>query len=476
MKRRLGQNRQLRRTLLLAAALFPLVLLAPVGAWAATLHPVLIVPKTSPGSTPDAFARTADGTLHVAYETNTSWGMSANGIGAISISPSGQVGAAVQALSWSNSDGGGSPNGVPGLAVLGGSLNAVFGPSPNGGPQGPWAISSSDGGSTWSAPADVGSGPPESVGGSVTLQSSNGTPVLATGCCGGLWVQQGFGAGTPAYQLTNNADGCAGNPDSAVDAATGAVVVSWDSCQSPGGPWFQQVAPSEGAALKPPLPSQYGSGIPLIIAGRDSGPGVFAAYPADYGNTTHITLQQYGGGSIPVGSVKNLHANNWGAATGPDGRIWIFWWGQNTKNGKTYVAVTRSNKAVTKFEPIQVFGFNWSILLAMEGDGRLGPLDMLLNGTAAGSSVGGIYWQRFQPELTAHVSIHKLSQTKFSVKVKVTDAGDPVPGATASAKGHHKTTNSNGVAKLILKGSTKTHLKVKVSDAPYRTLKIKVKL
>ena len=277
-------------------------LLAPGGAVGASLHPKLLA-KVGYGTTPIGFARAADGRLHVAFETNTSWGDSASGVGALSITPSGHVGPQVQALSWGGATSG-SPNGIPGLAVMpSGALQAVFGGSPNG-VDGPWGITSTDGGATWSAPANVGSGSMAFGDSNLTLQVSNGTPVLTAGCCGNIVIQRGFGAGSPTYQLTNSGDGAAGNTDSAVDAKSGAVVASWGSNAGSGGIWLQQAAPTVGAAQKAPIPSQYGTGAPLILAGRDSGPGVFAAYPANYGPTTHVRLLRYGGGSVAVGSVN----------------------------------------------------------------------------------------------------------------------------------------------------------------------------
>jgi hypothetical protein len=450
-------------------------LLLPAGALASKkLKATLIAPRTSPAATPDGFARTADGTLHVVYETNTSWGMSANGVGAVSISPAGHVGAQVQALAWGTS--GGSPNGIPGLAVLsGGTLEATFGGSP-GGDDGPWGIGSTDGGATWSAPTNVGSGSMASGDSHVNLENSNGTPVLSAGCCGNIVIQQGFGPGAPTYQLTNSADGAAGNVDSAVDAATGAVVDSWGSNDGSGGLWLQQVAPSEGTAEKAPIPTQYGTGEPLIIAGRDTGPGVFAAYASDYGSTTHIRLLRYGGGSVAVGSVKGLHADVVGDATGPDGRIWVMWYGNI--NGTGIIAVTRSNKAVTRFEPIQRYHFaNWPYLFVLHGDGRLGPLDLLINGTSpAQPLVSGIYYSRIFPELSSTVSVHKTKSGKFKVRVTVTDAGDAVSGAKVSAGGQSKTTNASGKAKLTITGTSGSHVTVKVSDPGYEELQKRVKL
>ena len=464
-------KRRLRPTMMLGLAI---ALTAPAGAAAATLHRTLLA-KVGYGTTPPSFARTADGVMHVAFETNVSWDDSANGVGAVSISPSGHVGPQVQALAWGGT--GGSPNGIPGLAVLpGGTLEATFGGSP-GGDGGPWGISSTDGGATWSAPVDVGSGSMEFGDSYVPLVVSNSTPILGAGCCGGIVIQRGFGTGAPTYLLTNNSDNAAAQTGFAVDAATGAAVAGWNSNAGSGGTWLQQVAPSEGSAEKVPVPSQYGTGTPLIVAGRDSGPGVFVAYPGDYGTTTHLRLLSYGGGSVAVGSVKKLHANTWGVATGNDGRIWALWSG--VVNGKGVTAITRSNKAVTRFEPIQRYGGTWAQLFTLSGDGRLGPLDLLLGGTPAvktGPLVSGIYYARVLPELSASVSTNNLGGGKFRLKVKVTDAGDAVSGAKASAKGQSKTTNSTGTAKLTISGSAGDHVTVTVTDAGYGVLKTRVKL
>lgn len=457
------RRRTLRRALLCGVALG---LLAPAGAGAATLHPKLLA-KAGYNAAPIGFARTADGKLHVAVETNTGWGNSASGVGALAISPSGHVGPEVQALSWA-SPSGGSPNGIPGLAVLpSGVLVATFGGSPSG-VDGPWGITSSDGGATWTAPGNVGSGSMTFADSNVDVAMSKGTPVLAAGCCGNIVIQQGFGPGAPTYQLTNPTDDAAGNTNVAVDGATGAIIAGWDSNAGSGGHWLQQAAPSVGAAQKVPVPAQYGTGTPVTVAGRDSGAGVFTAYPADAGPTTHMRLLRYGGGSVAAGSVKGLRTADWGVATGPDGRIWVAWAGQ--LNGKGVTAVTRSNKAVTRFEPIQVYGYEWAFLFTLSGDGRLGPLDLLFGGEPAAPAVGGIYYERFLPELSATVSAKPLGKGKFKLSSAVTDAGDAVSGATVSAQGTSTKTNSQGKATFTITGSPHQHVTVKVTHSGYRAL------
>ena len=450
-------------------------LVAPNGAVGAGLHPKLLA-KVGYGTVPIGFARSADGRLHVAFETNTNWGDAASGVGALAISPSGNVGAPVQALAWGGGTSG-SPNGIPGLAVMpSGTLQAVFGGSPSG-VDGPWGITSTDGGATWSPPANVGSGSMAFGDSNLTLQVSNGAPVLTAGCCGNIVIQQGFGAGSPTSQLTNASDDAAGNTDSAIDAKTGAVVASWDSNAGSGGIWLQQAAPTVGAAEKAPIPSQYGTGAPLILAGRDAGPGVFAAYAADFGPTTHVRLLRYGGGSVAVGSVNGLHAAVSSAATSLDGRLWVVWAGEI--NGHGITAFTRSNKAVTRFEPIQTGRFTWADLFTLSGDGRLGPLDLLMSGTPdakTGPLVEGIYYARLLPELSATIAASSVGGGKFKLTAKVTDAGDAVSSATVSAKGQSKTTGATGSAKLTISGSAGDHVTVTITHPGYRSLKMSVKL
>ena len=442
-----------------------LSLLVPAGAGAKNaaraLHPVEIA-KGSQFPVAPSFARTADGRLHVAFEENTNWGDGGNGVGYSTVSTSGHLLAEGLAVDWNTA---GPENGIPGLAITpGGTLQAAFGGSPNSGP-GPFVISSSADGASWSGSSDASSGFMEGSNPQVTLQYSHSTPVLTAGCCGGIVVQQGFGNGSPSYLLTNNSDGVAGNVDTAVDAATGAVIAGWDSSAGSGGFWFQQIAPTEGVAQRAPVPSQNGPSYPFIVAGRDTGPGVFAAYPANYANTTQISLLRYGGGSISVGSVKGLHATQVGVATGLDGRIWVMWDGQI--DGKGVTAITRSNKAVTRFEPIQKYHYTWAGGITLSGDGRLGPLDLLIDGTPFGSSTQGIYDARALPVLSVSVSAKSLGGGNFKLDVNVNDAGDPVSGATASAHGQSTTTNATGEAKFTVSGSPGKHLKVTITATNY---------
>src|SRR3954447_8484239 len=440
------------------AAVLPILLLlaaCPAAPAAVKFTRVNAIPG---GVDPDtAMARTPDGTLHLAYET-TAQRNGTDGVAARSISAGGSLGQEVQALS-------GWQAGLPGLVSLpGGQLEAVFGAiSPNNVPS-IWGISSSDGGANWTAPTDVRSGPNEAqaYGAQITAKMSGSTPVLTVPQAGNLIIQQGLGPNTPTFQLnTTPADSPAVDVDSAVDAATGEVVASWQSLASPLGLFLQGAAPTVGSPQ--PAPGQHHSA--LVIAGRDAGPGVFGSYSTD---NKHVRLLRYGGGTVAVGSRKGVAANVLGVATGLNGRMWALW------GDDSGLALTRSKKAVTKFEPIQHIKHVVASIYRLAGDGRLGPLDLFVDEIPDASPIqpAGSFWARVLPVLSASLSVNKAHK----LAVKVTDAGDDVSGATVAAAGKKATTNGSGVATLTLPKSASGHVPVTISAAGYRTLKRAVKI
>ena len=407
-----------------------------------------------------AMVRTADGTLHLVYQTAVP-GPAPNGIAARSISAAGVLGSQTQALLWGTSR--------PGLTLLpNGALFSMFGatsPAP-GLVSSLWGIESSDGGATWSAPSQIASGLLEDLayGGDITAQLSGATPVLTINVAGGIVVQQGLGLGSPTQQITTSTDNFAGDVDSAIDAASGQVVTSWRSNAGSGGDFLQAAVPTLGTLMK--WPGQLRN--ELVIAGRDSGPGVFGAYTTD---GSHVRLLRYGGGSVAVGKLKGLSANVIGVATGLGGRVWVMW-GQDGLG----IAVTRSNKAVTRFEPIQHLNPGSFTLYRLSGDGRLGPLDLFVDQIPASKTSippAGTFYARLLPELSATVSVKNVKKVD-RLTVKVTDAGDPVAGASISVKGKHATTNSAGSGKLTLSGTGR--VKITITDPGYQALSKTVKL
>jgi hypothetical protein len=415
-----------------------------------------------------AVVRRSDGALQLVFQTFA--GRTLSGLAAMSISKSGTPGPQVQALS-------GWTAGQPGLVQLpGGTLEAVFGAISSGNVSSVWGITSSNGGSSWTAPTDVrGGGSTEALAyaSDITAAMSGTTPVLSLPQAGNIIVQRGLGLGSPSFQLTNTSDGSATDADLAVDAATGEVVAGWQSIAGPNPTdYLQGAVPTVGAAQA--VPGQGRNA--LIPAGRDKGSGVFAAYTSD---GTHVRLLRYGGGSVAVGSLKGVTAKALGTATSVDGRIWVMWGDESGGLG-----VTRSNKAVTRFEPIQRLNPNAFTLARLAGDGRLGPLDLLVDEipNAKGSVPPvGLFYARVLPELSADISSTKVKNKvgkviAFKLTVTVTDAGDSVAGASVAAAGTKKTTNAKGKATLSLPASTSSPVAVTVTAAGYQPLKLKASL
>jgi hypothetical protein len=459
-----------------------LALVAPAASEAAIHLRLIATPPNSGAAWPmEGAARTADGALHVVFYANGA-PSGEHSIGAISISPTGHVGPQVPVASnWFAS--------TPTLITQenGSSLLALWGGNAENGSPSLWGSSSANG-TSWSTPVDEANHDAVAVGGGVQFQEGGGqwgTPIaeapagappalLLSGSC--IPVQIGLGSSSSTYYAQG---ACGGTTDeasgigttAAVDAATGEVVAGWAGQNTPQ-QFLQGVAPNVQSAQQVPGVS---SGREQELAGRDTGPGVFAPYVAGTGGSigTHVNLARYGGGSVSVGSVPKLNGDVLGAATGLDGRIWVMW---GTTSGTDEIAVTRSNKAVTRFEPIQLFNPKASGINRIFGDGRLGPLDLLVRETPANSSVTGLYYARVLPKLSASVSVTKLGGGKFKVKVKITDAGDAVSGASTSTNGRRKSTDNNGKAKLVVSGSPGQHVTVKITDPGYQTLKIQVKL
>ena len=415
-------------------------------------------------------ARSADGTLHLIYDTVPAGGGPSTGLTTQTISPSGIVGPAVPALT-------GWAPGRPGLTAMpDGSLVAVFGAVSPGPTQvsSIWSISSTDGGQTWSAPVDVSSGTDEDLayGSDLTLQTSGSTPVLTAPQAGGLVVQQGLGQGAPTALDTDSTDNFAGIVNTAVDAATQQVVASWSSNAGAGGEYMRVVAPALGPVVKSPGERRNG----MVVAGRDTGAGVFAAYTPD---NRYVRLLRSGGGSVAVGSIPTVAPEALAVATGPQGRIWVMW---GDEAGNPGLVVTRSNKAVTRFEPLQQIGMPAAQLQRIGGDGRLGPLDLLVDyrPTSTGALADpGLFHARVLPVLSATASSKAVKNNKgvvikHTVTVTVTDAGDPAVGAHAAIGGSQAKTGGAGTATLTLPGGASGVKTLVITAVGYQLLKLTV--
>jgi len=353
-------------------------------------------------------ARTADGVLHVIWNR----GNTATSIFETRLSAAGKVvGTSTVAKGWDSNNGLGlvvMPDKTLRLFAAGaGGINTFTAP-PGGGS---WSLQS---GAAW------GGAVAESAGVIGSAVTKNGQPVTA-------W-RGNAGEGVPPASIPQSGyEGGMTESYLATDAASGAVVLSGATNGGQGGVYVQRILPSPGPrVVLPPLGKDWGNG----LSGRIGAPGVYVAY-AD-GKT--VRLYRYGGGSKTVAAGPYLSATT---CAGPAGRLWIAW-GDSDGN----VSVTRSNRAVTAFEPAQKLRLPGDALTFLQCEGSAGSADLF----AAGPPNGGFRHTHVPAQLSLHVQARK---TKVTISAR--DAGDPVAGVAITVGGRHLHTAANGQASLTLR-------------------------
>jgi hypothetical protein len=216
------------------------------------------------------------------------------------------------------------------------------------------------------------------------------------------------------------------------DAATGAVVLSGVTIAGKGGTFVKQVLPSAGPSVL--LPSGL-QGRNSGVSARIGAPGVYVAYT----DTKTVRLYRYGG---PTKTIASGPYDDAAVFAGPEGRLWLVWGGSTVG-----LYVTRSNRSVTAFEPVQKLALpaGTTTLYSVAGEGSAGPLDLfgdLLVGTKDRGFRHTHVLARFA--IQAHAA-------KGKVTLAARDAGDPVAGAALTVGAHHLHTDAKGLATLTLR-------------------------
>ena len=220
----------------------------------------------------------------------------------------------------------------------------------------------------------------------------------------------------------------------ATDAGTGGVVLSGVTIAGKGGVYAQQILPSRGASVVLPLPNgqnDWNSG----VSGRIGAPGVYVAYA----DGRAARLYRYGGASKTLANGPYKSAT---ACAGPDGRLWVSWGDRSTG-----LSVTRSNRAVSAFEPVQKLKLPQGTqdgLTFVQCEGSTGPLDLFAD-VQVGSAGG--FWHTY---VLARMSV-QAEVGKGKATLSVRDAGDPVAGAALSVGGRHARTDAQGHVTLALR-------------------------
>jgi hypothetical protein len=283
--------------------------------------------------------------------------------------------------------------------------------------------------------------------------AADATPFVSWGATSGVFVHRGISPADPNHDYQGALGGCCGYaPDLALDGATGQLTVAWYSnAAGREGVWAQGVDAASGAPMGAPalMPgsatggksSQMVSRTP--IAGRPGRRGVYVAYPGGYPAQDRVLLWSVGASSSRTLVRDSDVAHDIAGVSGaPDGRLWVFWSEQS--GGGQRIVATRSNRTATKFGAyVSVRVPRGTVdTFHLDGDAQPDRLDLL----GAFAQVGGTAsWHRqVLPGLTLRVK--RLGRGR--VRATVTDAGDPVAGATVRAAGASAETNRRGRATL----------------------------
>jgi hypothetical protein len=221
---------------------------------------------------------------------------------------------------------------------------------------------------------------------------------------------------------------------------------------------MQQLAPTVGTPTRLPRigTDSLSRGARMPMAQRTTG-GLYTAYCDKYPSCTGIRVAALGRPALRLAltpaQVPTLTDGVWLAAA-PAGRLWLAF--QN-RDG---VFVTRTNRAVTRWEPVQKLALpaHTDTAWSLSGEGSRGPLDLLSSiGVTSGDSVDiRIRHRRALPKLSVATPpglVH--SDMSRMITLKLTDAGDPVVG-TIRFLGVAHTTNGLGNATFTVPAGTRT--------------------
>ena len=390
-------------------------------------------------------ARTADGILHVVWDRSSSSTKGGSAILQTRISPAGKIlGSSTLATGWADLSGGNAVVVMPDKTLRlfvsgeyspssGGGINMLTAPA-NG------DIFTRDPLIAWGG--DFAAGSPF-IGATV----SNGQVVTAWD--GFYNVGTAPAAGYPSVRLFMS------EAQVLTDAKTGAVVFSGITGLGKGGVYVKQVLPHSGPGVLLASGMNTNSGASGATARIGAG-GVYVV-TAD-ATAKVLALTRYGGGTVVVAhGAGYLYANVFPA---PSGRLWVAWY-PGTGND---LFVTRSSTDMAKFEPVQTLPLPAGSQLndnALYGESSAGPLDLFASQTIGTTS--GFLFTHVLPALSVSsvevpVTSNMGKRLGHEIKLSVTDAGDPIAGATVTLGREHLRTDAEGVAQLFYPASPASHV------------------
>jgi hypothetical protein len=327
--------------------------------------------------------------------------------------------------------------------------------------------SSLDSGATWSAPSVVyrdanarGRTP------SATWVRDRGTYLTSWYDIGEtvvLRTEVGGGSGPLYRYYPEGSTRCCSYQQNVASINGGRAVVAWCSgIDAPKGIWVQDIDPNTGAPVGAPqrMPGTQdrvcdASGrVPLVYSGGFSD-GFYIAEGVGFPSTTQVRLWRVGAASsllVAAGAGEKRTVAI--SAFFPDGRIWIGW----SRRGSNLLYFRRSNRQATRLGALVTVRHPAGAveITELDLDSQFDRVDVLARSTPG----NGLFHTQVYPGLTLRATGGEVAT------FRVTDAGDPVAGATVRVAGRRATTNAAGTARIDLpRGS----FRATASKANYRS-------
>ncbi len=281
----------------------------------------------------------------------------------------------------------------------------------------------------------------KSVGPVGAALTAAGVPAFAYSATSTLGVHVGTNSGEADLDVRPDTKCCDYVPELATDASNGQMVLAYYSnAAGRSGTWVRTVAPTVGKPVRAPGSVTGGKSLGVdqhvALSSRLGAPGVYVGYCSGY-PVCKSTLVWRVGGSKPLKAGGSPDVEDVDVTPGPDGRLWVLWHDGKTKQ----LHATRTNKAATRVGPLLTVAppKGTSNLWKLAGEGSPGPLDVLVSATVGGAL------QTWHTQVLPKLQLVAKKSAK-TVKLVVTDVGDPVSGATVKLGGKTLKTNASGVA------------------------------
>jgi hypothetical protein len=390
--------------------------------------------------------RTADGVLHVAWKKDGDLFHTA-------IGPDGKIRTTSPIVTgWaSTSD--------PALTAVGGGLRAIWGgirstetTDPN---QDLNTALSTDGGATWALQPGtiipIGAQAYASDTSATTLP--NGTVLASWFGTAGTWVHAGIDPATPNFNFQAPLGGYGNDPGIAADRS-GSAMLAWFSGEpGPAGILAQGVngdgSPAGSPQTMPGTTVMVGgpslSRTPIVA--RPKNGGYYIVHGVGYPTASKVRVWRVGSTSTTLLDTVRSSPDT-AVAADAKGRLWAVW--TDNEFGDEHVIAARSNRAATRFgQPVDVGAVKKAhSTYSVDASAVSSGLDVLAVFGVNDESTAATYLTRILPGLT----LTAKKQSGGKVTFTVTDAGDPVKGATVKAGGKSDKTDAKGRAVLTLKG------------------------